>query len=343
MAKKKTEESKSYYGVGIDLGTMNIVASRQTADGIQTSSIRDAFLDLDLETKKLLQIGGTKFIEREDELIVVGEAAMRYASMLSKEVRRPLAAGLISSSESDSLEILATLVKSVLGEPQCEDEVCYFSVPAAPIDEDRDVVYHTRAFERIVEECGFLAYPANEAMAIVYAETAKEGFSGIGISFGSGMTNVALAVGALPGLEFSVARGGDWIDSGVAKSIGHNQARVCTVKESGINLLDPDEGDQKNRRVREALGFYYKELIDYTLKNIAEQFQKNCSVELNEPIPLIVSGGTSKAGGFMDLFQKVFKKHRRKFPIEISEIRQASDPLNAVSHGLLVQAREEYS
>jgi hypothetical protein len=75
---------------------------------------------------------------------------------------------------------------------------------------------------------------------------------------------------------------------------------------------------------------------------VAEQFRTRCTVELQDPVPLIVSGGTSLAGGFLDLFRKVFKKHRRRFPIEVSEIRQAKEPLCAVAHGLLVQAMREY-
>ena len=85
---------------------------------------------------------------------------------------------------------------------------------------NRDVIYHQGVFERIISECGFEPIASNEAMAVIFAETAKENFSGIGISFGSGMTNVALAVNSIEGLSFSVARGGDWIDKGASSSIG---------------------------------------------------------------------------------------------------------------------------
>ena len=56
----------------------------------------------------------------------------------------------------------------------------------------------------------------------------------------------------------------------------------------------------------------------------------------------MVSGGTSLAGGFLDFFKAVFEKKRKRFPIEISEIRHAKDPLNAVAHGMLIQAMQEY-
>ena len=88
---------------------------------------------------------------------------------------------------------------------------------------------------------------------------------------------------------------------------------------------------------------YVKSLIEYSLKHIAAEFKKVANdVDLDSPIPFVVSGGTSKAGGFMDLFEQEFNKVRKKFPIEISEVRHASDPLNAVAEGMLVLAQEEH-
>ena len=55
-SKKDIQMSKAKYsvGVGVDLGTMNIVSARQTPGGnVETKRIRDAFIDLDSEAKKL--------------------------------------------------------------------------------------------------------------------------------------------------------------------------------------------------------------------------------------------------------------------------------------------------
>lgn len=354
MGKKKQDPAPTSLGVGLDVGTMNIVSARQDGDKIQFGRVRDAFLDREdtTATRRILKSSGMEYYERKDpetgdvlDLIVVGDDALALAAMFKEEARRPLSAGLISSSEIDSLEVLSVLVRSVLKEPRDEDEVCFFSVPAKPVDADRDVVYHTKAFERIISDCGYIAEPSNEAMAVIYSETADEGFTGIGLSFGSGMVNVAFSVRAHAVLEFALSRGGDYIDKGAANSIGSTQSRICTIKESGVNLMDPSEGAKGASlfRAREAISFYYQDLIDYTLRNFVEQFRLNCDVELTEPVPIIVSGGTSMAGGFVDLFKKVFRKYKRKFPVEISEIRHASDPLNAVAQGLLVQASEDYS
>lgn len=323
-------------GVGVDIGTMNLVSARRYKDGMDTTRIRDAFLDLPKSARKMLKMSGVSYIPREDDVIVVGDAALEIASIFNQEARRPLSQGLISASEGDSLDILGVLVKGVLGEPTEPGEVCYFSVPAAPVDADRDVVYHTGVFTQIVEECGYTAYPSNEAMAIIYSQTAKEAFSGIAISFGSGMTNIALSVSAMPGLEFSVARGGDWIDAGAAKSVGMTQARICSLKEQGVDLLDPKGREQQ------AITHYYRSLIDHVLKHFVQQFQEKCRLAIPRAIPIVVSGGTSLAGHFMELFEERFDRLKKKFPVEVSEIRQAQDPLNAVAQGMLVQALQEY-
>jgi len=334
-----TEELEvSTLGVGLDMGTMNIVAARRSQKGVVTNRIRDAFHVLPRENKKMLRLSGVNYIEKEEDLIVVGDAAYDMANMMSQEVRRPLQSGLIAAGEIDALDILGVLVKHVLGDPKEDNEICYFSVPAAPVDDlSRDIVYHRGVLERIVTECGYKAYPSNEALAIIYSECAKDAFSGISFSFGSGMTNVALAINTIEGLSFSVARGGDWIDHGAAKSTGSTQARMCSLKEKGLNLVNPTDRDQ------EALCVYYKALIEYAIDNVATEFKKiQNKFSLPKAIPIVVSGGTSKAGGFLEFFTQVFNEKKRRFPIEVSEIRAAREPLDAVARGLLVQALQEY-
>ena len=325
-------------GVGLDMGTMNIVRARRTPEGVVTDRIRDAFIDLPAEHKKMLRLSGMNYIEAGEDLVIVGDDAYTLANMFSREVRRPLQSGLIAAGEINALEILGTLVRHVLGKPITKDEACYFSVPAPPVDQpDRDIIYHRGILEKIVTECGFKAYPSNEALAIIYSECSKDGFSGIAFSFGSGMTNVALAMGTIEGLSFSVARGGDWIDHGAAKSTGSTQARMCALKEKGLNLMKPEGREQ------EALTVYYKNLIEYAIDNVAKEFDKiKGKFSLPKAIPIIVSGGTSKAGGFLDFFTEVFESKGKKFPIEVSEIRAAKEPLEAVARGLLVQAMQEY-
>lgn len=335
--------SSSIYspGVGIDLGTMNIVAARKTLETGKTvtNRIRDAFIDLDVEAKRTLKLSKINYIEKNDNLIVIGDSALNMANLFKREVRRPLQRGVIASGEIEAQEILSILVHQMLGEPTVAGEHCFYSVPASPIDDlEQDVIYHQEIFRKIISEHGYTPTPMNEAMAIVYSQCATENFSGLAVSFGSGMCNVALAYETVKGMDFSVARGGDWIDSHAAKALGSTSARVCSIKEQGVDLAKP-EG-----REAEAIVLYIRSLIRYCLDNIAVQFRRTQSMSLPNPIPFIVSGGTTKAGGFLNVFKDEFEAVKKKgWPIPISEIRMAGDPMTAVAEGLLVLASEEHA
>ena len=326
-------------GKGIDIGTMNIVSATQNQDGVSYKRIRDAFLDVPVQAKKMLRLHeNVSYIEDDDHILIVGDQALDLASVFGRTARRPLQDGLINPNEIGSVDVLAYMLKQVLGAPTVENEACYYSIPANPIDDpSKNVVYHKGVFGKILEQLGYEPFPSNEAEAVVFSNCASEGFTGLAFSFGSGMTNVALVVNTISCIEFSVARGGDWIDKGVATSTGTNQARATKIKESGVDLNNPQN------RVEEAISFYYRELIQYSLDWVAKRFvATQAQFNLDQPLPIIVSGGTSMAKGFVEFFQQVFDKKKRRFPMEISEIRHATDPLNAVAQGMLIQALQEY-
>ena len=61
--------------------------------------------------------------------------------------------------------------------------------------------------------------------------------------------------------------------------------------------------------------------------------------KLNRPIPIVLSGGTASPRGFRDRFEKIMRQ--TDFPIQISEIRVARDPLTTTARGALVAAMTE--
>ncbi len=334
---KSAEKSSESYGVGLDVGTMNFVSARKTGSKVSTSRIRNAFIDLPPENKRMLKISNTSFVEIDGKLLVVGDEALETANLFNREARRPMAGGIVAAGEIDAQQVIGLMMKHILGEPKKDNERCCYSVPAAAVDvAGSDIVYHGKILGKILSEIGYSPEPVNEALAVIYSDGAKSNFSGLGISYGSGMTNVCLAYNAMSALEFSVGRGGDWIDSGAAKAIGTTSAKVCAVKESGIDISNPVG------REAEALAVYIENLIDYTISTVISQFAKSKNeISIPKPIPIIISGGTSLAKGFVEKFQERFEKHRAKFPIQISEIRHASDPMTAVATGLLVYAGME--
>jgi hypothetical protein len=330
MAKAQSKETLG--GCSVDCGTMNLVSARKTGQKVETRRIRDAFLDLDPAHKRMLRLSNTSFAELEGRLLVLGDEALACANLFNREARRPMSGGLLNAGEIDAQQVIGLMLKQILGEPQYQNEKCCYSVPAPALDVvGSDISYHKAVLGKILSELGYKGEAVNEAQAIVFSECLAENFSGIGISYGSGMTNACLSFNAMSALEFSVAKGGDWIDDGAAKAIGSTRGKMCALKESGIDLNAPVGREQ------EAIAFFVQQLIDYSIAGIIEHFHKvKKEILVPKPIPVIVSGGTSLAGGFVELFKKQFEQHRAKFPIQVSEVRAATDPMTAVATGLLI-------
>ena len=331
---------------GLDVGTCFLVGASFTDGtelaGVSVRSVRDAFLDMDNEptVRNMLRNSKVAFVEKGDLIYLIGDAALRYANLMKRNVRRPLAKGVIAAGEKEAEKILFLLIDEVLGKPSQPGEICYYSIPAAPIDvPGSDVSYHEAIFRKILTQLGYTAEPMNEAAAIVYANCADEDFTAMATSFGAGMVNTALLYQTLEGMKFSVARGGDYIDEQSAKALDTLSSSIMSIKEKGVDLLDPTLGDPKYLREREAIVVYYKNLIRYVVENIKKEFRKTQgAIQITDPSPWVLSGGTTKAVHFLELFKEEFAKVQ-DFPIDISEIRMASDPLNDVAKGLLYAAK----
>lgn len=329
--------------VGMDIGTAFLVSARQDSNNqSQIRSIRDAFLDLDNlpEVKSMLKLNSdTDFIEAGDKLYIVGDPALVLANIFTREARRPLSQGVISPGELEAEKVLAVLLDSVIGKAANKGETCFFSVPAASIDKEMDVIYHSAMFSKLISDMGYEAHALNEAAAIVYSNAAKEKFSALSISCGAGMVNVCLMYQTMIGMEFSLSRAGDWIDQSAARACGTTASRITSIKEKGVDLMNIEQGDAKTSREREAIQVYYKSLVMYALDTIRNEFMKRQgTINLPDAVPIILSGGTAKAKNFKEFFETAFNEKKDTFPIPVSEIRLANDPLNAVAQGLLVAA-----
>jgi len=320
---------------GLDVGTMNLIASKMVNGDITTKGLRNVFLKTDKGDVDSLDLSRMSHVKFDDSVYFLSEDAYIIANMFNLPVSRPMYKGMISSSEIDSIDILTVLVKELIGEGT-PGSICYYSIPANPIDSETDVLYHERVFGRIITQLGYIAKPINEAVAVVYSECGDSDFSGIGISFGAGMTNVALVFRSIPILSFSLTRGGDWIDQMASSAIGMVPNRITQIKESkNFTLTDYKTGPKKNWRIQEPIIHYYNSLISYTTDSIIRQLN-TIESEFPSELPMVLSGGTSKADGFTDAVVKILNNY--DFPFTISEVRTAKDQLNAVADGCLIRS-----
>jgi hypothetical protein len=337
--KSKGGEPQVIAGRGLDVGTANLVAGIQDVDGnVIIRSQRNAFIDIksDEFTKKMLTKLNVQYVTHQGRMYVLGDAAFELANVFGRETRRPMKDGMISPGEVDALPMIKLLISQVIGEPVQQNELCYFCVPADPIDKDMNVVYHRDICGGILKRLGYGPKFIYEGHAIVFSELAEDDFTGIGISCGGGMFNIAVSYKTVPCLAFSTTRAGDWIDANSAAVIGAKSTKMTAVKEKGVNLANP------TTREEEALAIYYRNVINYTLTNIKERFGTgNDMPSFTEPVDIVCAGGTSLAHGFIEVFKDEFQ--RLDFPIEVKNIRLAADPLNAIAQGLLIAAQNELS
>ncbi|TKR27694.1 hypothetical protein [Natronomonas salsuginis] len=321
---------------GIDVGTMNLVSARQDGSETVFVSQRNSFVEIDYSdmAERMLSRSDVLHIRKDDNVYVVGDDALNFANIFNEETRRPMKRGILSSEEKSAIPMIRLILEQVVGEPERPNERVYFSTPADPIDSDLSTLYHQKTLESFLGDIGYDPEPINEGMAVIYSELADHNFTGLGISFGAGMTNVCLSYYAVPVMTFSVARGGDWIDEQTATATGENVDKVTSVKEEDFRLdFTTDAGG-----VEGALSIYYDNLLDYVIENVVKEVN-NEDVEEGLDVPVVVTGGTSSPPGFEKLFEE--RLNKADIPFSISHVRKADEPLYSVARGALVASRTE--
>lgn len=338
MKKQPTREGL-VPGRGLDVGTSFLLEAHRTTEGeIVTSKVRDAFIDLPSEplVRNMVKSSGVTTLERDGKLLVIGDRALEFANLFKREARRPLQKGFLNPEElAVASDILLAVFRSLLGDPVVEGETVCYSVPANPVDnKEASNIYHERAVGKIIESLGYKPVAVNEALAVIYAECASTNFTGIGISFGAGMVNTCMSYLTMPVSQFSFQLGGDFIDKSVAAALNTTASRIQTIKEKGLDLL----ATSFSTREEEAIAFYYHTLVTRTVEYLVSELNR-INVDLTDPVPIVIGGGTSLCLNFVELFKRSFDQYRSRLPFEVSEIRHAGDAHTTVARGLLVASQ----
>jgi actin-like ATPase involved in cell morphogenesis len=336
-------------GVGVDIGTCNLVITRQTTDNVFVNRYhRNVLFQLPAseESNELLQRGDYLFIKTNDKFFIVGEDALRLASAVGKseDIVRPMQNGTLNSELSSSSELLFFIVKALCGEKTIENEPLRFSIPANDKSSKMDNRFHQMVLSGFFNKMGYSAKPINESVAlaidcnpVLKEEDGKEvSLSGLALSFGGGMINCAILYKGLELDSFSIMSSGDAIDNSVSRVTGVPIANVIKIKEKKLDLSQIDSSD----RVQVALGIYYDEMIERVVRSIGDNFKDKKS-EMEGKIEIVVGGGTSLCNGFITRLEEGFKKF--PIPFDIFRVRHSSIPFYSVSQGCCIRALADYS
>jgi len=320
-------------GKGLDVGTAFIYAAQKAGNEVVFRVERDAFMEIPYSDhlKTIFERDNVQYIEKDDQLYAIGNGALRFANLFQRSVRRPMERGVMSPKEKEALPIIKLIIENVLGRPRRSGEILYYSIPATPIDADFDVLYHQRIISGFISGLGYTPKPIHEGLAVVYAELAEENFTGLGISFGGGMTNACLANLSVPVVTFSIARGGDWIDEQVARVINQPVSAVTAWKEAHLDL----DKTENLSRIEQALSIYYDALLDYVIGHLKQELGES-AVHLEKPLMVVAAGGTAKPNGFLKKFQATLT--RAQLPFKVEKVSLAPQLLHSVSKGALIAA-----
>ena len=341
----KNTKAASKRAVGIDIGTGFISCAEHEDGNKKFRKVRDAFFKLTpskfLEGsahqfgENMLKNAGAHYVKVDGELYVLGDDAFKFANLFHQECLRPMSQGVLNPKHPVSNLMVSELIKAVAGKPKAKNDVLYYCVPAEPIDADFDVEYHKQILHSVFSEIGYKDINVmTEGLAVVYSELADTQYTGIGMSFGAGMCNIVYSFMGMPVFAFSLSRGGDWIDSHAAKHTDETHNVVTSIKEKAdFSLYDSTNGIQR------AISIYYESLLSYVVEKFKELYEKTPKKQLPNvtmEMPIVIAGGTSLVLGFVERLRELTAEG---FPVPISEIKHAEEPLFAVSNGLYEAAR----
>lgn len=188
--------------------------------------------------------------------------------------------------------------------------------------------------------CGHVQKIENEEYeGVVYDLQVEEdhSFSGPCLTIhncGAGMVNLCYAIYGAPVFQFSIVNSGDWIDKMASKAIGEETTTYVNKEKMNADLTieNPDT------LVQRAIKAQYEIMIQNTVQGIKKGVeQAGAKARSENPIDIIVAGGTSMPKGFDTLFAKILDQAQLT-NIKIGQVIRPEDPLFSVARGCLIAA-----
>ncbi|MCG6551211.1 MAG: hypothetical protein L7F77_02695, partial [Candidatus Magnetominusculus sp. LBB02] len=331
-------EPESPWGpVGLDVGTSNLVMAQNKGNKLQIIKQLNAFYTIPQSkfTKQILMQNNVMFFEHNKRYYIIGYSAEGFANMFNSNTRKSMEKGLLSPREDEAVIVIQAIINTLIQKPKKFGEIICFSVPGQPMGKEVNIIGHESIIKMYLEALGYTPISINEGLAVVMSELAEENFTGIGISMGGGMCNVCLSYLSVPVITYSIEKGGDYIDQMSSIEVGEPATKIKVIKEESLDL-----SVLPKNKIELSMHLYYNDLINHLVRSIQDVIASSENIpKITEPIPIVLSGGTSMPKGCREKFEKALNAIR--LPIEISSVRVAREPLNTTAKGALVMAMAE--
>jgi hypothetical protein len=323
--------------IGLDIGTSRIVVA-DGANGERRRSQLNAFVPVPVSemAENMLRQRGMVYERNCKNLYVYGNDSEFFASFLDTDARRPMCTGLLNPQEENSNHMIQRIIQLMVPRAR-KGEVLCFSAPGKGEGVNGNLVYHEAVLKNFLQSLGYNVKALNEGQAVVFSELQEENFTGIGISFGGGMCNVSVSFMSMPMITFSVPKGGDYIDRNVAEVMGErNSTKVRLFKEEKLDLSRPPKDEMTG-----ALHIFYEDVMRTLIDRLRSEFARSGQLpKVDRPMAVVLAGGTARPTGFLQKFESLLRADG-EFPIPLSEVRMAADPLSATARGCYIAALSE--
>ena len=356
--------------LGIDIGTKTIVVAFRNdkekidyiheINGYWPFERASKFIKNMLDDPNKVRSDGTKrsarWIDINDQVIVIGRDAEEFAYSKNDTLLRPMADGGISSDE-EAMTVLATIVQGLIemseneiGEFGDEVKICYCTTAPA-INKESNIEYHERVVNLIIDnyktESKIYRSNIKESHAIVLDMDEAGDGTGIGVSWGAGTVTVSYVKYGVEIYSFCYVGAGDWIDIEVARRHGYDEDTSKTRKKKASETpttvskrkmtIDLTEKNKPTDRVGIDIALHYEVLVSRVIDGIVSGFKENeAEARIEEDINIYMAGGTSSPNGFVELVKKKFDE--LDVPFTIGSINKSDKPLYSVAAGCLKAA-----
>ncbi|MFV1990124.1 MAG: hypothetical protein ACC652_05240, partial [Acidimicrobiales bacterium] len=294
-----------------------------------------------------------RYAKCESGLVVIGDTAARIAHRFQMPCRDVLAKGCWPANDPAGRQIIATMLSAVLPEPDFKGQLCGVTLPAGiePLQAVKSRARQRRDpgdAERIMQLVRLHGYepvflPAG--LAVVLAESADSGFTGLGIDFGSGATNFSLARQGVEIARCSIPLGSRWIDERAARACAHygwdpKGHRFSDLEAIGQWKLSLEGTLAAPANPREhVLAALYTDMLEEVLNEGGRTLASHAEIDgILEPVSLVYAGGPTLIPGFSNLLESVLTGV--SLPVKVDDIRGTRCPWT-IARGALVYAELE--
>lgn len=302
--------------IGLDLGSTQFRSLRRSGDRLVGRLCRPIYLSIPDHAgiRRLLEREQTPFFVCEDQLVVVSDAAVEWASVLRTPLQHLLPDGQLPAHDPLSRQILTLMLDAVLPPAASPRDVCCLTIPGELLPDEAGP--ERQFFSRLVTLRGYQTVMIGQGLAVALSELSDVGLTGIGISLGASQCEFAL----------------------VHRS---QELARCAIPWGLSELCASEEGQETAAGHLQQTSPPSHLLVDFLVELLLEaglRIEQHDGFRLlTQPVTLACAGGITAHPEFDQIWHQAWQ--RAAWPLQVREHRLTRHATYTVALGCLIQAQ----